>query len=149
MNEPLAQTRGGARVRLITARQRIVEEMERFRGDVDDPHERDASGASASRRFRGDVDDPHESAAPGASASRRLGGDVDDPGEPDPQEAPGLEESVTETLVAIDGALGRLDAGSYGRCEGCGDAIGSIRLEALPHAAFCVRCQRRAEDALA
>lgn len=107
MNEPLAQTRGGARGRLIAARQRIVEEMERFRGDVDDP------------------------------------------GEPDPQDSPGLEESVTETLVAIDGALGRLDAGSYGRCEACGDAIGALRLEALPHAAFCVRCQRRVEDAVA
>jgi len=40
-------------------------------------------------------------------------------------------------------ALARLDAGSYGRCEACGDPIGPARLEALPLTLHCIRCASR------
>lgn len=44
-------------------------------------------------------------------------------------------------------ALRRIDAGEYGRCGECGEAIGAARLRALPEAATCIRCQERLEAA--
>ena len=38
-------------------------------------------------------------------------------------------------LAAIDAALARLDAGTYGTCVTCGKPIGEDRLEAIPYAA--------------
>ncbi len=43
-------------------------------------------------------------------------------------------------LAALDDAVTRLDAGTYGRCERCGDAIGAERLAALPGTRHCVAC---------
>jgi DnaK suppressor protein len=45
-------------------------------------------------------------------------------------------------LGAVDAALARLDAGTYGRCTSCGNHIAPERLEALPWAALCIDCQR-------
>jgi RNA polymerase-binding transcription factor DksA len=47
-----------------------------------------------------------------------------------------------EAATELHAALARLDAGSYGRCEGCGAAIPYERLEALPETRFCVSCPR-------
>ncbi len=44
-------------------------------------------------------------------------------------------------LAEIDAAAARLRSGQYGRCERCGGSIGRERLEALPTAARCVKCQ--------
>lgn len=46
-------------------------------------------------------------------------------------------------LAEIDAAAWRLDAGTYGTCEGCGDPIGEGRLEARPTARSCIRCAAR------
>jgi DnaK suppressor protein len=43
-------------------------------------------------------------------------------------------------LEAIDSAATRLDIGTYGLCEMCGNSIGEARLEAIPAATHCVRC---------
>lgn len=48
-----------------------------------------------------------------------------------------------ERLAQIDAALRRLDEGSYGICERCGQPIGAERLEARPAASTCVRCAAR------
>jgi RNA polymerase-binding transcription factor DksA len=45
-----------------------------------------------------------------------------------------------EAVAEIDAAVQRLDAGTYGACERCGDAIAPERLQAIPHARTCVRC---------
>ena len=45
-------------------------------------------------------------------------------------------------LAAIDAALHRLDAGTYGSCTSCGTDIPPERLEALPWAALCIDCSR-------
>jgi RNA polymerase-binding transcription factor DksA len=42
-------------------------------------------------------------------------------------------------------ALERLDAGEYGQCVECGEAIAPARLQALPEVQTCVRCQDRLE----
>jgi DnaK suppressor protein len=39
----------------------------------------------------------------------------------------------------VEAALGRLDAGTYGICVVCGEAIGDARLEARPSARTCLR----------
>jgi DnaK suppressor protein len=56
-------------------------------------------------------------------------------------------EQVDARLTLVDRALQRLDDGTYGTCEVCGEPIGAERLEALPAATLCVRDQARAERA--
>lgn len=43
----------------------------------------------------------------------------------------------------VRAALAKLDAGTYGRCDGCNALIPEGRLEALPWATRCVDCQAR------
>ena len=47
---------------------------------------------------------------------------------------------VRHHLAEIDAAVARLDAGTYGVCERCGNPIGEARLEALPAARTCITC---------
>ena len=56
-------------------------------------------------------------------------------------------EQVEEQIVEVEAALGRLEAGEYGKCEACGNPIGRDRLEAIPQARFCVEHQAAAEQA--
>ncbi|WP_342118713.1 TraR/DksA family transcriptional regulator [Pseudoduganella sp. OTU4001] len=44
-------------------------------------------------------------------------------------------------IAAIDGALERLQAGTFGQCLRCGAAISAGRLQAQPSAAMCLDCQ--------
>ena len=53
--------------------------------------------------------------------------------------------NLSRTLEAVDAALKRLAAGTYGHCESCGNPIDRARLEALPYASRCVKCQSRLE----
>ncbi|MCS7039147.1 MAG: TraR/DksA C4-type zinc finger protein, partial [Caldilineales bacterium] len=54
----------------------------------------------------------------------------------------------TERLLAqVDEALARLEAGTYGICEQCGQTIAVERLEAVIDARLCVRCQRQQDGA--
>lgn len=48
-------------------------------------------------------------------------------------------------LQEVDDALGRLDAGTYGDCAGCGEAIAAARLTALPSVRLCAGCQAALE----
>ncbi|MFJ6940614.1 TraR/DksA family transcriptional regulator [Streptomyces sp. NPDC101132] len=51
-----------------------------------------------------------------------------------------LLAQAREHLEEVDRALERLARGTYGRCEGCGQAIPPERLEIRPAAVTCVRC---------
>ena len=48
-------------------------------------------------------------------------------------------------LQAIDEALARVSAGSYGTCCRCGGRIATRRLRAQPAARLCLSCQERLE----
>jgi len=48
--------------------------------------------------------------------------------------------SIASSLKEVDRALAKVEEGSYGRCDGCGGAIGAERLEAVPWATLCVSC---------
>jgi len=51
-----------------------------------------------------------------------------------------LVRQAEQHLEHIDAAAKRLDAGTYGTCEVCGNPISQERLEARPAAAVCIRC---------
>jgi DnaK suppressor protein len=53
-----------------------------------------------------------------------------------------LRDHDEQHLAAVEAALGRLDAGTFGTCTNCGRPIAEGRLEALPWAALCIECQR-------
>ncbi len=55
-------------------------------------------------------------------------------------EVEALAGSLRETLQEINDALAKMEAGSYGRCESCGQQIPEPRLEAKPAAKFCIDC---------
>jgi DnaK suppressor protein len=57
-----------------------------------------------------------------------------------------LEENEARVLAAIDAALKRIDEGTYGACERCGQPIEPQRLEALPWATLCIDDKRREEQ---
>ena len=48
-------------------------------------------------------------------------------------------------LYHIDEALRRIHDGSYGKCIECGEDISHARLEAVPHARFCIKCKEKEE----
>lgn len=48
-------------------------------------------------------------------------------------------------IAAIDAALERLQAGTFGQCLRCGEAISAGRLQAQPSAATCLACQELQE----
>ncbi len=57
----------------------------------------------------------------------------------------GIVENEEEELQEIQDALKRIEEGSYGVCESCGSPIPKTRLNALPFARLCVKCQEEEE----
>jgi DnaK suppressor protein len=53
-----------------------------------------------------------------------------------------LANGIFERLNQAERALARLDAGTYGRCERCGNPIPTARLEAYPSVTLCVSCKQ-------
>ncbi len=56
------------------------------------------------------------------------------------QHVAALVAGAQARLAEIDAALRRLDEGSYGLCERCGQPIGTGRLAARPTASTCIGC---------
>jgi RNA polymerase-binding transcription factor DksA len=54
-----------------------------------------------------------------------------------------LRDAAERRVREVDAALGRIGAGTFGRCTSCGGPIADARIEALPWAALCIDCQRR------
>lgn len=57
-----------------------------------------------------------------------------------------IMDRLEDHLTKVEEALQRLDDGTYGRCQRCGNPIAPERLEAMPHATLCVRCQTELEQ---
>lgn len=51
----------------------------------------------------------------------------------------GNEENL---LQEVEAALDRIEGGTFGTCEACGEAIAPERLEAIPHTRYCVECAK-------
>lgn len=56
-----------------------------------------------------------------------------------------LAANAREMLSQFERALQRLDTGTYGLCENCGNAIGKARMQAFPRATLCVECKQKQE----
>ncbi|WP_329130817.1 TraR/DksA family transcriptional regulator [Streptomyces sp. NBC_01476] len=56
-----------------------------------------------------------------------------------------LAANTRETLSQADHALQRLDEGTYGLCEVCGNPIGKARMQAFPRAVLCLDDKQRQE----
>ena len=46
---------------------------------------------------------------------------------------------IQDSLRDVDAALVKLDEGTYGKCEECGEEIAEARLEAMPSARYCIK----------
>ncbi len=60
----------------------------------------------------------------------------------------GLMDSERKILAEIADALGRIDEGVYGICEGTGKPIAKARLEANPWARYCIKYATMVEQGL-
>jgi DnaK suppressor protein len=59
-----------------------------------------------------------------------------------------MSSNDRKLLGLIDEALTRIEANEFGDCVNCGEPIAEKRLEAVPWARFCVKCQDLQERGL-
>ena len=88
----------------------------------------------------GDVDDGELSSAAGDQhladhASEMVDRELDE----------SLEDNAEQLVRDIDRALEKIDDGTYGMCERCGQDIPQERLDAVPYATLCVTCRQLEE----
>lgn len=57
-----------------------------------------------------------------------------------------IRDRERKLMNKVEEALGRIDDGSYGVCDGCGEDIADKRLEARPVAKFCIDCKTKQEQ---
>ncbi|WP_353813322.1 TraR/DksA family transcriptional regulator [Agromyces sp. SYSU T00266] len=121
----------------MTTGVRTAEQLERFRelllAEQREAEERlaeQSEGITAVRAARSDtsVDDEHDPDGPTMSQewSQRTA----------------VLHDVEHELTDVDRALARIDDGTYGVCERCGNKITVARLEARPTATLCIDCAR-------
>lgn len=73
-----------------------------------------------------------------------------DPEEGDPdlyerEKTLALLGNLEEKQYSLSHALAKMDDGTYGKCEVCGQDIIPERLEALPYTTYCVQCKALVE----
>lgn len=107
---------------LDAVRQQLEEALDRLVEQLDE------MGATRSGDLRADVnygDGFADAAATTAERTERLG----------------LIDSLKGQLDEVEGALDKLEDGSYGTCAKCGQPIPQARLEARPESTLCVDCK--------
>jgi len=89
----------------------------------------------------------HDIAAGGNGLVRDAGDDEADTGTKtfEREHELALTRNAQDLLDQSERALARIDAGTYGVCESCGQPIGKARLQAFPRATLCVACKQRQE----
>ncbi|WP_119153075.1 TraR/DksA family transcriptional regulator [Caldimonas tepidiphila] len=106
--------------------QRLLQRRSELQSEIEAHKTRHSDGGTHIRTHRDETDD--------AAAVETL----------DALEIAEVARDAAE-LDAVQRALDRLEAGSYGDCLGCGEPIPQPRLEAAPEAALCLDCQTRHE----
>ena len=86
--------------------------------------------------------------------AERLGDTVGDAGD-DPADAGAktfqrehtlvLTQNARDLLEFSEKALAKIEDGTFGVCESCGEPVGKARLQAFPRATLCVTCKQREE----
>ena len=107
---------------------RLQRLVSRLGGVVTDLRDEAFRPVGAETASRGDVASVHD-----ADLGNRMAG-----------EELALELLVPEEAVLADvqAALLRIANGTFGQCEECGKPIAKARLDALPYARRCIRCER-------
>ena len=119
-----------SRANIDKYRSRILQEKERFERDLADLRASDGMSAEVGDSTDSDINHPADSGTEMFERTKDLA----------------LRANVGAMLGQIDEALAKLDAGTYGTCDRCGQQIAPARLEALPYATLCVTCQDRVEQ---
>jgi len=119
-----------AAVDLEHFRQRLVEERKRVADAIENIHAENP-GSIADETEELTFQDNHLGDVATATFDREM--------------ASTLEDNSTHVLAEIDAALARIENGTFGTCERCGNPIGAERLEALPWATLCIEDKRRQE----
>ena len=57
-----------------------------------------------------------------------------------------LDIQKQTSLANIEKALRKIDEGTYGICDGCGEGIEPARMEILPYASLCINCCKEGKD---
>jgi DnaK suppressor protein len=57
-----------------------------------------------------------------------------------------LERRLYNSLEDLDKALKKIEEGTYGICENCGQPIDPARLEVLPQAVLCLNCRQKLKN---
>jgi DnaK suppressor protein len=57
-----------------------------------------------------------------------------------------LKNRDRDTLIQVDGALRRIEAGEFGACERCEDEISEARIKAFPFTTLCIDCKAELES---
>jgi RNA polymerase-binding transcription factor DksA len=115
------------------ARQRLAEErarLETMQHALDEEHLHDESGADSTSELSHVAQHQADVATETFEREKDLG----------------ILDQVEAELADVERALSRLDAGTYGRCDACGEPITDERLAALPAARFCIRHQAQSES---
>ena len=119
-----------SRVNVEKMRQRILEEKARLEHDREQLRGVDGASAEVGEVTDFDMNHPADSGTETFERTKDLA----------------LRANVGGMLSQIEEALAKIDAGTYGTCDRCGQAIAPARLEALPYATLCVDCQDRVEN---
>lgn len=106
------------------ARKRLLDERANTLGLRADLHQAFTDIVEGARDSN--IDDEHDTEGTTVAAERSL--------------VSSLDREAGERLQAIDRALTRVDAGTYGICLRCGEPISDIRLDTRPAAEFCITC---------
>jgi RNA polymerase-binding protein DksA len=112
---------------LRAVRAELDEELERLQGEI--------------------TESEHDLAEMLADASDNAGDDQADTGSKtfEREHEMSLANNARDMLLQVERALHRIDDGTYGICERCGNPIGKARLQAFPRATLCVTCKQREE----
>jgi DnaK suppressor protein len=103
------------RLKLEQMRKRLIEELEQSKDNGNREKEQQRAGSFYERE---------EAASATADLERWIA----------------VESQKRNSLAEIEHALRKIDAGTYGICDNCGQPIDPARLEALPHAIHCMTC---------
>ncbi len=93
-------------------------------------HQLEELGATESGDLRTDLDYGESFSDAAAATAERT-------------ERLGIIESLKTMLDDVDGALRRIEDGSYGVCTRCGTTISPPRLQFRPESAYCVDCKSK------
>ena len=101
---------------LESEQERLTAEMEQLQTNVSSPDER-REGSPFGKR--------EEEATETLELEKRLA----------------LENRIRQEQAGIEHTLHKLEEGTYGLCDSCGQPIAPERLEALPQASLCLNCK--------